>query len=162
MQSTRTITLIALIKIKYRKRCTFFALRVESMRSGRDCFSVKSSKLQPLWFIDKNTFWKLTSRPNRYFNTDLAIHRIGKGMFLVLWAGWSRLQKRSEFTPSNCHRVRFGLSRKPATNESRTSHHLGGQEQIFANKQINIKVNNYIVQLLLYSHLLFNARIWTS
>lgn len=52
-----------------------------------------------------------------------------------------------------------GYHENPATNESRTSHHLGGQEQIFANKQINIKVNNYIVQLLLYSHLLFNARI---
>lgn len=103
---------------------------------------------------------RLTSRSNCYFNTDLVIGRVCKGMFLVLYAGRSWLQKGSEFSSSYRHRAFNGLSRKPGykrlTNKSSPR---SARANICEPKQVNIKVNNDIVQLLLYSHLLFNTRI---
>lgn len=71
-------------------------------------------------------------------------------MFVVLNAGRIRLQKCPKFTSPHCHYgTDNGLSRKiqAATDLKFTS----TQEQIFLNKKVNTKVNNFIVHLLLFS-----------
>lgn len=123
------------------------------MRCGAVCASVKSTKLRPTliywqthaYLSIRQIFQHWSRHPQSWWRNvpGRASHWLEKTS-KTLWIYRVLL-------PSFTKRV----FTNPGPNESRTSHHLGAQEQIFANKRVNIKVNNYIVQLLLYSHLLF-------
>lgn len=154
MQSVRTIALITLIQINIDLHLPFsFSL---SSRCDVGQFVPQLSQLNcgRLWFIDKHTaylsirqiFQHWSRHPQSWWRNvpGRASHWLEKTS-KTLWIYRVLL-------PSFTKRV----FTNPGPNESRTSHHLGAQEQIFANKRVNIKVNNYIVQLLLYSGLYRN------